>query len=170
MEDSSEDSDSEAEFDEESIIKYYFNHGHTYEEIGLLFNERHKHQISYSTTLRRLKSYGLSKRGFFDRDDSHNVTELVRRRICEVINGPGPCAGYRTVWHMLRMEGLHVPRIIVQDLLKELDPEGTQLRRARRLKRRIYYNPGLNQAWHMDGYDKLKPFGFPIHGAIDGCS
>ena len=30
MEDSSEDSDSEAEFDEESIIKYYFNHGHTY--------------------------------------------------------------------------------------------------------------------------------------------
>ena len=28
--------------------------------------------------------------------------------------------------------------------------------------------PGLNQAWHMDGYDKLKPFGFPIHGAIDG--
>ena len=76
MEDSSEDSDSEAEFDEESIIKYYFNHGHTYEEIVLLLNERHKHQISYSTLLRRLKSYGLSKRGFFDRDDSHNVTEL----------------------------------------------------------------------------------------------
>ena len=84
MEDSSEDSDSEAEFDEESIIKYYFNHGHTYEEIVLLLNER----------------------------------------------------------HMLRMEGLYVPRIIVQGLLKELDPEGTQLRRARRLKRRIYYNPG----------------------------
>ena len=24
--------------------------------------------------------------------------------------------------------------------------------------------------WHLDGYDKLKPFGFPIHGAIDGYS
>ena len=22
----------------------------------------------------------------------------------------------------------------------------------------------------MDGYDKLKPFGFCVHGAIDGCS
>ena len=22
--------------------------------------------------------------------------------------------------------------------------------------------------WHVDGYDKLKPFGFPIHGCIDG--
>lgn len=24
--------------------------------------------------------------------------------------------------------------------------------------------------WHIDGYDKLKPFGFCIHGAIDGYS
>lgn len=24
--------------------------------------------------------------------------------------------------------------------------------------------------WHIDGYDKLKPFGFCIHGAIDGFS
>ena len=24
--------------------------------------------------------------------------------------------------------------------------------------------------WHLDGYNKLKPFGFPIHGAIDGYS
>lgn len=42
--------------------------------------------------------------------------------------------------------------------------------RARRLKRRIYHNPGPNHVWHVDGYDKLKPFGFAIHGAIDGWS
>ena len=24
--------------------------------------------------------------------------------------------------------------------------------------------------WHADGYDKLKPYGFPIHGCIDGWS
>ena len=24
--------------------------------------------------------------------------------------------------------------------------------------------------WNLDRYDKLKPFGFPIHGAIDGYS
>ena len=22
--------------------------------------------------------------------------------------------------------------------------------------------------WHSDGYDKLKPYGLPIHGCIDG--
>ena len=24
--------------------------------------------------------------------------------------------------------------------------------------------------WHIDGYDKLKPYGFCVHGAIDGFS
>ena len=31
-------------------------------------------------------------------------------------------------------------------------------------------NPGPNFAWHADGYDKLKLYGFPIHGCIDGFS
>lgn len=30
--------------------------------------------------------------------------------------------------------------------------------------------PGPNFLWHIDGYDKLKPFGFAIHGCIDGFS
>lgn len=69
------------------------------------------------------------------------------------------------------MEGLRVPRVIVEDMLKELDPEGTERRKAHRLKRRCYHNPGPNYmyAWHIDGY-KLKPWGFPIHGGIDGFS
>jgi hypothetical protein len=55
-------------------------------------------------------------------------------------------------------------------LVKEIDPEGTEMRRAHRLKRRVYHNPGPNYAWHCDGYDKLKPYGFPIHGCVDGWS
>ena len=27
---------------------------------------------------------------------------------------------------------------------------------------------GPNYVWHMDGYDKLKPYGFAIHACIDG--
>ena len=27
---------------------------------------------------------------------------------------------------------------------------------------------GPNFAWHMDGYDKLAPFGFYVHGCVDG--
>ncbi|CAB3999994.1 PREDICTED: LOW QUALITY PROTEIN: uncharacterized protein LOC107355764 [Paramuricea clavata] len=51
-----------------------------------------------------------------------------------------------------------------------MDPEGTRLRQAHRLKRRNYINPGPNNCWHADGYDKLKPYGLPIHGCIDGFS
>ena len=120
--------------------------------------------------MRRLKAYGLGSRGFFEKHDSDNIIEAVRQRVSEIINGPGSCGGYRTIWHTLEMEGLHVPRIIVQDMLKELDPEGTKMKKAHRLKRRAYHNPGPNQSWHMDGYDKLKPFGFPVHGGIDGFS
>ena len=72
--------------------------------------------------------------------------------------------------HALRTEGHQVPRRIVEQLMRELDPEGCEIRRAKRLRRRTYRVPGPNFCWHTDGYDKLKPFGFPIHGCIDGWS
>ena len=158
------------EIDEETIIKYYFQRGFSYEEIIHFLAKRHDREVSYSTLLRRLKTYGLKRRNFFKADNSDEVLEVVRQRIIEIIHGPGSCGGYRTVWHTLKMEGLNVPRIIVQDILKEVDPEGCQLRKAHRLKRRTYHCLGPNDTWHIDGYDKLKPFGFPIHGAIDGFS
>ncbi len=72
--------------------------------------------------------------------------------------------GYRSMWHALRSSGHQVPRNVVERLMRELDPEGCQIRRAKRLRRRTYRVPGPNYCWHTDGYDKLKPYGFPIHG------
>lgn len=120
--------------------------------------------------LRRLKLFGLSRKHFFSKANSDGLIEEARRRISHIISGPGSLAGYRSVWHTLEMEGLRVPRVVVHEIMKELDPEGIELRKANRLKRREYINPGPNFSWHQDGYDKLKPFGFPIHGAIDGFS
>ena len=34
----------------------------------------------------------------------------------------------------------------------------------------LCYAQSPNYVWHVDGYDKLKPYGFCIHGAIDGYS
>lgn len=164
----SDDSDSETEcnFDEEAIITYYFNRGFEYNEILLFLVKYHNHHISYSTLLRRLRQYGLSRQ----KQPSEEVLKEVRKRIKEIIDGPGSMGGYRTVWHTLELEGFRVPRIVVQEIIRELDPEGTELRKSRCLKRRQYHNPGPNYAWHVDGYDKLKPWGFPIHGCIDGFS
>lgn len=49
-------------------------------------------------------------------------------------------------------------------VLRDLDPEQTKARKARRLLRRTYSAAGPNHVWYADGYDKLKLFGFPIHG------
>ena len=58
----------------------------------------------------------------------------------------------------------------VLELLNILDPAEGKLRTRRRLKWRQYITKGPNHLWHIDGYDKLKPFGFCIHGAIHGFS
>ena len=38
------------------------------------------------------------------------------------------------------------------------------------MKRRQYFAKGPNYLWHVDSYDKLKPFGLCISGCIDGFS
>ncbi len=160
------DATDDERFDEEGLIRYYFSKGMMYNEIIEFLRKYHDYSISYSTLLRRLKQYHLSKR------NNLNDGKIVeaRSRIQDIISGPGSVGGYRCIWHALELEGIRIPRIVVQEILRELDPEGTELRKARRLKRREYINPGPFFAWHMDGYDKLKPWGFPIHGCIDGFS
>ena len=66
--------------------------------------------------------------------------------------------------------GLVTTREIVRQVLKTFDPEGVELRPRHRLRRRVYRAKGPNYLWHIDGYDKLKPFGFCVHGAIDRYS
>ncbi|XP_046579233.1 uncharacterized protein LOC124286835 [Haliotis rubra] len=66
--------------------------------------------------------------------------------------------------------GLVVTQEVVRQLMQIIDPQGVKLRRRHRLLRREYFNYGPNFLWHMDSYDKLKPYGICINGAIDGFS
>lgn len=150
--------------DERSLIEYYFFRGYTYESIVKLLSKQHGIQIGERTLKYRLQSYGLRRRC-----PVYDLAQ-VRQRVAEELDGPGCMGGYRSVWHTLRLEGLQVPREVVATVVRELDPVGCELRRSKRLKRRKYSSPGPNYCWHTDGYDKLKPFGFPIHGCIDGWS
>jgi len=40
----------------------------------------------------------------------------------------------------------------------------------RRLRRRVYTNPGPNSVWHLDTHHKLVMYGIVTHGLIDGFS
>ncbi|KAH3731109.1 hypothetical protein DPMN_057114 [Dreissena polymorpha] len=83
----------------------------------------------------------------------------------------GGCIGYRTMWKRLTKDhGLSVKRTEIMQIMKHLSPHATEERKAHRLQRRIYTVKGPNYLSHVDGYDKLMPFGICIHGCIDGYS
>ena len=151
--------------DERELIEFYFNRGYQYKHIVLMLDKQHGKKMNLRTLQRRLKDYGLSRRESFDED---LVRSLITR---EIESGPGSLHGYRSMWHVLRLRyQLNVPRRIVETLMKEIDPNGVRRRKQRCLKRRTYLSAGPNFTWHIDGYDKLKPFGFSIHGCVDGFS
>ena len=78
---------------------------------------------------------------------------------------------YHGIWHLLKTSyNVIATRDFVMKLLKEIDPVGSEMRRARTLRRLKYISSGPNAVWHADGHDKLKPYGFSIHSAIDGFS
>ena len=58
----------------------------------------------------------------------------------------------------------------VRKTLKNMDLEGVTIRRNKVIRRRIYHTIGLGYIYHIDGNDKLKHWGFPIHGCIEGFS
>ena len=70
----------------------------------------------------------------------------------------------------LRNSGLTADKETVRLILKSLDPVGADKRKRRKLTCREYYSFGPNYTWHIDGHDKLKPFGIAILGVIDGYS
>jgi len=52
----------------------------------------------------------------------------------------------------------------VRIIIRQIDPVGVENRRRHRLARRTYWSKGPNHTWHVDGYDKLRQFGFLISG------
>ena len=124
----SSDTDSD-EDTEQSLIECYFSRGFQYKSIVDFLKNRHGIVISERTLRNRLNEYGLRRRS-----PSSDIND-VRKAMHELLNGPGNMGGYRSMWHALRTQGLQVPRRMVEQLVRELDPEGCQSRRAKRLRR-----------------------------------
>ena len=116
---------------ETQALKYYFKQGYEYNVIIDFLSKFHGISMCISTLKSRLKMLGLSRKSMVFNE------EEVRARILQEIAGPGSMSGYRSMWHTLRREGYMVPRKKVEDLLRELDPDGCEARRAHRLKRRV---------------------------------
>ncbi|PLW44925.1 hypothetical protein PCASD_09126 [Puccinia coronata f. sp. avenae] len=79
--------------------------------------------------------------------------------------------GYRRMKTLLaRNYNIRIPRQIVYDLLRDIDPEGMTARLRKTCKRRVFRTHGPNHVWAIDGHDKLKRFGITVYGFIDAWS
>ena len=147
----------------EKIITHYFHCGLSYTEIISFLFVYHGIQI----TLRQLNRV-LRKLGLFRRKFKASITSVISAIQTELASSSSSF-GYRMMHQKLRQKKLVVDRETVRIAMRSLDPEGVTATRHR-LYRRVYNARGPDYVWHIDGYDKIKPYGFAIHGAIDGYS
>ncbi|KAJ8017685.1 hypothetical protein HOLleu_44735 [Holothuria leucospilota] len=143
-------------------IREYFLLGLSNREILLALSEFDGIIIS-NRHLKRL----INRGGLFRRKNHDNIVD-VALFVNNELERSGNLHGYRWFRQKLRNSGFMIDKETVRSLLLVLDPEGVAIRRRRRLRRRRYNGIGPNYVWHIDSYDKLKPFGICINGCIDG--
>ena len=110
------------------LLEEYFHRGYPYQAIVDLLEKLHGVRMHVRTLNRRLKAL---------------LCDLIKQEM----QGAGSLAGFRYVWHSLRLRY----QSVAPSYMREIDPEGVKERRARRLKRRTYTSEGPNFCWHIDG-------------------
>lgn len=146
------------------LIKGYFRMGLSYPEIVTMLFEVHGVSVSVRHLKRILKRNNLARRKNYTRLEP--VVDFIESELGK----SGRNHGYRWMHLKCIQNGLVVKRETIRVILGALDPEDVELRAIHRLRRRRYLCNGPNFQWHIDGYDKLKPYGICIHGCIDGFS
>ena len=152
----------------EYLVSNYFDQGYTNNEIAAFLAFNHGIVLSVRSIKRILQRLGL-RRATVTYESP--IEQIVHAVLEELENSAGSFMGYRQLTRRIRLKyNLKVRRDSIMRYLRIIDPEGVDRRKRRRLKRRKYTNPGPNFLWHVDGWDKLAPFGIYVHGAIDGYS
>lgn len=147
----------------DDVIAELFHRGFRQGEM-LLFLLKQGFNFSKSSLKRRLRRLNLYRRKNF------TLFDEVRSFLESQLILSGRLHGYKWMHLKCLHSGINVKQETVRRLMNIIDPHGVSLRRKRKLVRRQYFNKGPNYLWHIDGYDKLKPYGICISGCIDGYS
>lgn len=135
-----------------------------YKDIYSIIVSHHKKNVSMSQMKAILKSNGLNRK--------RNVSENILKGVIEnELQTSLSKVGYRQMTENVCMKyGFCVSKEDVRRAIKEVDPEGVESRKYNTIKRRTYWSLGPGNVYHLDGNDKLKRWGFCIHGFVDGFS
>ena len=153
------------QIERDDLVAIYYYMGYTVDEIVGFLALRHSIGISTRQVHRLLRNRNLRRRL-----RESNLEDIVRAVMIE-LSGSGTDIGYRTMRQRLMLyHNLVATNETVRQTLSVLDYEGVLTRSRRRMHRLTYYNKGPNFAYHVDGWDKLKPYGLSVHGCVDGFS
>ncbi|XP_033725720.1 uncharacterized protein LOC117315580 isoform X4 [Pecten maximus] len=104
--------------------------------------------MSSRSIKRHLRRLGLRQRGRWS-------TQEIVTAIQEERKGSGQNLGYRSLTkRLLTKHGMAVGRKSVSSILRQIDPNGVELRTHHCLIRRTYYNKGPNFLVHIDGFSR----------------
>ncbi|XP_057690895.1 uncharacterized protein LOC130920720 [Corythoichthys intestinalis] len=145
-------------------IEDLFRRGFTNSEILVVLEESHHIKLSLRTLERMLRKKKLWRRR--NKTDEMEVANFIEHQL----QTSGKQHGYRWMHQKCWLSGIITDRETVRQLMRLMDGHGVDLRARNRLRRRAYVSRGPNYVWHIDGYDKLKPYGICISGCIDGFS
>ena len=151
-----------------AALRQYIAQGYSNAEMLRFLGIIHDLAIGMRTLKRWLKFLRLKRHRVAHEAPLEAIVSAI---LIEMNQYVGSRVGYREMTRRLRLKhNLAVTRDTVMHALRVIDPQGVQNRRRHRLQRRRYCTPGPNFLWHLDDWDKLKPYGFCVHGCIDGFS
>lgn len=154
-------------YSETDLIKYYYGRSPRlkYEEISFIITEHHKIPLTIDRLKKSVSKFGLNRRKSVV--DDGIVDDIIRNEVSTSLS----LIGYRQMKHIIsRKYNVDISYERVRKSVLRIDPEGVQLRSKNVIRRRIYSSSGPFHIVHIDGHDKLKKWGFAIHGGIDGFS
>ena len=150
----------------EEYVQYYHNIRPKlkYKEICTIISSYHRVPL----TLRKLKE--MCHKLKLNR--IRNVSDADLNEIISTEMSTSSCnLGYRQLIQLLTLKyNVNVAKDTIRRILKDVDPAGVAERRRKTTKRRVYKTNGPGHVFHIDGNDKLKRWGFAIHGCMDGFS
>ncbi|KAJ8678652.1 hypothetical protein QAD02_014439 [Eretmocerus hayati] len=148
------------------LVRDLFHGRYTYKEISQLLLQKYSIKVSVRSLQKIYNYMNLKRKNMIESD----IDKIIEAILLEMM-GPGISLGHKLMWQRLKdVYHLTVKQKTVLELMRIIDPEGIEERSRYKLKRRIYWVPGPNFLWHIDGFDKLKYFGFAITGCVDGFS
>ncbi len=127
--------------DVEDLVKSYFRLGFSNKEILCLLAHQHGVIISKMTLQRLCRKQFIQKKKI--RQTLRKLPLLCSLRWRPVVDSKD-IDGYICV--LFEEDMLFLKRLRM--VIKEIDPEGVELRCARRLRRRQYFSRGPNALWH----------------------